>query len=1009
MKHYLLICSLLLALFNGYAQRQTIKGSVTGPDGETLIGVNVLEKGTPNGTITDIEGNFSISVSSPDAMIVFSYVGYVSQEVKASGSALLKVLLEPNVSALDEMVVIGYGSIKKSDLTGSMSVLKLDDASTPQALSVGEAIQGMASGVKVTSNGNLGAEPNIQIRGIGNMGNSQPLYVIDGIISTGGLRDLNVNDIESVNILKDASTAAIYGNRAANGVLIITTKKGSKGKPRINVNSTFGMDILPSLNLMDTTAFFKYNDMAYLNAGLTPQNHFDNNTDWEKEVLRTGFSKDINLDVSGATDNFSYMISGNYYNISGTTKGTNLNRYSIRINTQYKKGKFTVGENIVLSKTEIVPPSSGNPLTDAIRMTPDIAVRDTMNPGGWGYGDEARARTFGTNSLAMQDLFRIKDWNTRIRGVIYGEAEIFTYLKYKASFAYETSLDGSFHTRQEGNWTLNQPYEPNRLFDFEGRYQSFLYENFLTFDKKFGDHSINAVLGASRQDQNYKFNETTIKNFAGWNNNITAIADPAGSDTISVDMRAEQFLLSYFGRVVYDYKGRYLVTASLRRDVSSQFAKKFRVGYFPSVSAGWIISNEEFFDIPFISNLKLKANYGELGNSAIGNWRAVSGLYDYIPRLTTYPLYTFGSDIIYEGATVRQLVNKDLRWETKQITNLGAELGFFKNKLQISGDYFVSTTKDVLLNYPILLATGNDGGNPVVNAGSLQNRGVELEATWTEQKGEFKYSISINATRLKNEVLDLPYFDQSLTTGLTKTTIGDPLAMFYLIKTDGIFQSEDEVLEHTTDVYDPITGEFVETKVIQPNAKPGDLRLVDYDQNGFISEAGDRQFVGSPWPKLEAGLNFSASYKGFDFYLHGFGAFGQKVWNGKRALMERFADNSNYENGINPWTPENTNTSMPRLLYADDRNVRGVYDYWIEDGSFFKIQQLSIGYNFDEKITGKLIRGARVGLSAQNLYTITNYKGLDPEFNNGNKLEFGVDGIAYPTPTSYMLNINVSF
>ncbi|MFB6342946.1 SusC/RagA family TonB-linked outer membrane protein [Saccharicrinis sp. FJH62] len=1009
MKRILLFTILTFAFTSFFAQTKMVKGKVSDPAGELLIGVNIMEEGTDNGTVSAFDGTFSISLTSPEAVLVFSYLGYEKQEIPVQAGSELDVVLKPRVSNLDELVIIGYGSIKKRDLTGSMSVIKLDDAQTPEALSVGNVIQGMASGVKVSSNGNLGAEPNIQIRGIGNFGNSQPLYVIDGIISTGGLRDLNVNDIESVQILKDASTAAIYGNRAANGVVIITTKKGVKGKPRINVSTTFSMDKLPALHLMDTAEFFKYNDMAYENAGLEPQNHYDNSTDWEKEVLRTGFSKDINLTVSGANDYLNYLVSANYYNIKGTSMGTNLDRYNIRANTEYNKGRFTVGEKIAVTKTEVIPSSSGNPITDVMRMTPDIAVKDSTHPGGWGYGDEDRARTFGTNSLAVQDLNRIKNWNTRIRGIVYGQVKLFDWLKYRANFAYETSLDGSQHRRQEGNWTLNLPFEPNSLYDFTGRYQSYLYENFLTFDKEINGHKINVVLGSSRQDQSYKLEQNTVKNFAEWNQDITAIADPTGSDTINVKLRAEWFLLSYFTRLNYDYKGKYLLSASLRRDASSQFAKEYRAGYFPSIALGWIISSEDFFNVPFISNLKLKANYGELGNSAIVNWGAVSGLYDYIPTLTTYPLYVFGNDVIHEGATERELVNRDLRWETKQIANFGTDMGFIKNKLQISADYFISTTKDLLLEYPILLATGNDGGNPWVNAGTLQNRGVEIEANWSDQIRAFKYSVSINATKLKNEVLDLPYFDQSITTGLTKTTIGDPLAMFHLIKTDGIFQTEEEVLAHTTDIYDEVTGEFIETVVIQPDAQPGDLRYIDYNQDGIISQAGDRQYAGSPWPKLEAGININASYKGFDFTALGFGAFGQTVWNGTKALIESFADNSNYATGVNPWTPDNTNTTMPRIIYGDDRNTLGYTDYWLEDGSYFKIQQLSLGYSLNGKVLEKYIRSARIGISAQNLYTFTKYNGLDAEFNNGNKLEFGVDGIAYPNPTSYLLSINITF
>lgn len=977
-----------------------VTGVVRDVAGETMPGVSIYVKNTNRGTISDINGKFSINLI-PGETITFSMVGYNMHTVVVSRVAELNIVLVESVKGLDEVVVIGYGSIKKKDLTGAMSVIKPADLKNRSALSVGDAIQGLASGIKIRSNGSIGAEPSIQIRGIGNFGNGEPLYIIDDQITDGGIRDLNVNDIASVQILKDASTAAIYGNRAANGVIIITTKKGQLGKPQINFSTKTGIEKLPGLNLMDTTEFFKYNDMAYTNAGLSPQNHYRNSTDWEKEILRTGLSKDFNLDISGASAKFNYLVSGNYYNIKGTSIGTNLDRYSLRVNTEYKIGKkILIGEKIAVTNTKVTPSSSGNPLTDAIRMTPDIAVYDTTHAGGFGYGDEARARTFGTNALAVQNLSKLENRNTRIRGTVYGEAQITDWIKYKASMGYETSFDGSNHFRKEGNWTLNQPYEPNRLFDFNARYESVLFENFVTINKKIEDHTLNVMLGASRQDENYYWQSTEIKNFNSWDESGTKIQDIGDADTLVIDpLKGARSLRSYFGRLNYDYNNKYLVSLSLRRDASSQFSKALRVGIFPSIALGWIVSNEKFFQIPAFSNLKLKANYGELGNSAIGNWGSLSGLYDYIGKLTIYPAYTFGSDNYQTGATQRQLANSNLTWETKKMSNAGVEMGFLKNRLQISADYFISTTEDVLLRYPILLATGNDGGDPWVNAGSLENRGVELELNWNDKIGDFKYSISTNFTKLQNKVLDLPYFDQSMTTGLCKTTVGEPLAMFYLIQSDGIFQTDEEVQAH-------VNSQGV---VVQPNAKPGDLRLVDYDDNGFISEAGDRQIVGSPWPEFEAGVNISASYKNFDMSLQGFGAFGQKVWNGLRSLTERFADNSNYMKGINPWTPDNTSTNMPRLLYADDRNVKGVYDIWLEDGSFFKLQQLSFGYNIPVKSIDKYIQSARIAVSGQNLHTFTRYTGLDPEFQNGNKLEFGVDGIAYPTPTSYLISINVTF
>ncbi|MFA5814857.1 MAG: TonB-dependent receptor [Bacteroidales bacterium] len=984
-------------------QPQTLTGIVTdAKTSEPIPGVSILVEGTTKGTITDLNGNYNIEIPEGKNILVFSYMGYETQKVTVDGQTRMDVKLVPAVSNLNEVVVIGYGTIRKKDLTGSVSVINSKALANGKSLSVGEAIQGLASGVNVRQNGDIGSEPNIKIRGIANFGNQNPLYVIDGLITTGGIRDLNVNDIESVQILKDASAAAIYGNRAANGVIIITTKKGQSGATKIDFSSKIGIEKLPSLNLMDTTDFFFFNDMAYTNAGLSPQNHFKNSTNWEKETLRTGFLSEYNLGVSGGTSQGNYLVSGNYYTNNGTFIGTDFKRYSLRVNTEAKKGIFTFGENLAITDTEVVPYSGGNPITDVMRMTPDISVYDSLNPGGFGYGDEGRARTFGTNPLAIQNLVKLHSENIRIRGNVYGEAQIFKFLKFRTSLGYETSSDAFKRLRKIGNFTLNLPYEPSHVYENKAKYHSLLFDNFLTFEHSFGKHNVHAVLGSS-------FNREGYEQIWGLNNDIFVSGGEyldvlnAGSSSPSVGgFRAEIMRISYFGRINYDFDGKYLLSATLRRDATSQFSREYRTGYFPSISAGWRISREKFFNISWINDLKIRGSYGELGNSAFQNWGANSGILDYIPRLSTFGLAIFGTgqfETLYTGAIQRELINPDLRWETKKQMNLGTDLALLKNRLQVSADYFVSTTQDVLVEFPIALATGNDGGNPWVNAGTLQNRGVEMELIWKESKGNFSYSVSANFTKLNNEVLDLPYGDPTIITNLCKTTVGQPLAMFYLIKTDGIFQSEEEVLQH-------VNSSGV---VIQPNAKPGDIRYVDFDDNGLISAAGDRQIVGSPWPKFEAGFGIETTYKNLDFSMHGFGAFGQKIWNGTRALVERFSDNSNYRNGIDPWAPENTDTDFPRILYGDERNVLGNTDRWLEDGSFFRIQLLSLGYNFKIDRIKKYVDLLRLSLTAQNLVNFTKYRGLDPEFNNGNVLEFGSDYNSYPTPRSFLVSVSARF
>ena len=997
MKSKLLIVILIfISGILAYGQKVQVTGKVIQSTGEPLPGVNVVEKGTVNGSVTSAEGDYSITVADQNAALVFSYVGYLTQEIPVRGMTSVNVILEEDMTAMEEIVVIGYGTIKKKDLTGAVSVVSTEGFKNVQSLSVGDAIQGRASGVTVRANGNIGAEPNIKIRGIGNISNTSPLYVVDGFIFTGGIRDLNVNDIESVQILKDASSAAIYGNRAANGVMIITTKKGRTGPPKVEFSVKFGIEKLPSLNLMDTTDFFYYNDMAYDNAKLARQNHLDNNTDWEEEALQTGYSGDYNLGISGGSENSSYLLSANYFSNSGTLKGTGLDRYSVRVNTETKKGILKVGENFAFSNTVVTPFSGGNPIMDVMRMTPDIPVYDSTNAGGYGFGVEGRARTFGTNPIAIQNLVNIETENSRLRGNLFGELELFKVLTYRMSLGYETSFDAYKRLRKEGDFTLNLPYEPSHVYESKGKYQSFLFDNLLTFNKSFGNNTVDAVVGSSYQREAYE-------QIWGLNHDIFVsggqyldVLDAGSSNASTGGYRTEIYRISYFGRINYSYADKYLLSGTLRRDATSQFGPDYRVGYFPSVSAGWRISSEDFFNITWIDELKLRASYGELGNSAFG------GAYDYVPSLTTFPLAPFGTgsdQVLLNGAIQRELVNENLTWETKKQTNIGADFGLFKNRLRLSADYYISTTEDVLVEFPILIATGNDGGNPWVNAGSLKNSGVDMDISWQETRGGFKYSLSANITTIKNEVLDLPYGDERILTSLCLTEVGSPMAMFYLIETDGIFQTEEEVLAHTSS----------DGTVIQPNAKPGDLRYKDYDDNGIISSAGDRVIVGSPWPKMEMGLNFDMEYKNIDFSLQGFGAFGQKVFNGTRSLIDRFNDNSNYTYDIDPWTPENTDTDFPRPLYGDERNSVAWIDRWIEDGSFFRIRQVTLGYTFRMDPVKKYMDNLRLAVSAQNLLTISGYKGLDPEFNNGYLLEFGVDGFSYPSPLIIMFSLNTKF
>ena len=980
-------------------QKKKLSGTITdATTGEIIIGANFRVEGT-TGTVTDVNGKFSLDIPSPDAVVVVSYLGYNTQRIKLDGQTVLDIKMVPDITKLEEVVVVGYGTIKKKDLTGAVSVVKSGDFKDLKALSIGEAMQGLVSGVTVRSGGGIGNEPRVEIRGIGNFSNNNPLYVIDGLPSTGG-RDFNVNDIESIQILKDASAAAIYGSRAANGVIIITTKKGDKGPMKIDFSSKVGIENLPQYNLMGRDEWIKYNNMAYDEAiannvsGVTSrQNQMDGNTNWQKEAFKTGITQDYNLGFSGGGNNGNYLVSMNYVGNSGTTYGTGLKRYNFRVNTEGTRGIFTIGENVAISNTIVNEESSiWGRFADVIRMLPTIPVYDANNPGGYGYGDEARARTFGSNPIATQNLMPKTNENLRVRGNVYADLNIFKFLKYRLNAGFESSNENYKFLRKVGNFTLNQPYDPSNRNENKGKYLSALLENTLSFKKDFGMHHIDAVAGTTYQAESYEQIWAEKKNLVSIGDHYYDVLDAGTTDANTGGYRWDTYLISYLGRLNYDYDGKYLLSATVRRDGNSKFIKDLRWGNFPSASLGWRISKERFFKVNWISDLKVRANYGTLGNANIG-------AYDYLASLNSFPIAVFGTNQHLEnGMTQIKLVNKDIRWETKTQKNFGVDVAFFKNKLQFSGEYFISTTKDVLTPMPILMSTGNDGGNPYVNAASLENKGVELSATWKDKKGDFTYSVTTNFTRLRNKVLEFGYGKTTQYTAITKTEIGEPLAMFYLIKTDGIFQTLTEIQNYKNS----------DNIVIQPDAKPGDIKYVDFNNDGKIT-SDDRQIAGNPWPKFDIGLNLNASYKDWDFSVYGFGSFGNDAYNGASSLLNRFDDNTSYLKGINPWTPTNTNTNFPRIIYADQRNSRGDQDRWLENGSFFKIRQITLGYTFKKAMLRNVVDNVRLSVTGQNLFTFTKYTGLDPEFISPDIWTKGQDNISYPSPKTLVFSVKFTF
>lgn len=986
------VCSLAV-----YGQNVEVKGKVVDDINDPLPGVSVSIKGTTRGTITDVDGNYSIEVSR-NQTLVFSLVGMTPQEVAYTGQPAINVTLATDDKRLEEVVVIGYQTIKKADLTGAVSVFNPTEMkNTIVTGTVGDAL-GTLPGLTVRTAGNPGSEGKVEIRGTGTLGDSQPLYVVDGIVS-GANRDFNFNDIESIQVLKDASAAAIYGSRAGNGVIIITTKQGKEGKMKIDVSSRMTLQWLPKYNLTNRDQWIQLNDLAFANGGKAPANHFDGNTDWQEEVFKTGIVQDHNISFSGGTKDSRYFISGNYQHNSGTTIGAKSERFTLRSNTSASRNfgdnvTFRIGENIVLSHFG-VDELNTNPIVDVYRMLPTIPIHDSNNAakGGYGFGDGSRDVTFGSNPFAKEDFENTTNSNLRIRGNAFTELEALKMFKYRFNFGFDFSNDNHKYLRKEGYWTYNQPYDPSSLNKNQAQYQGFVFDNTLEFNKKFDKHDISAVLGISYQTSTYEQIWGTKNDVLMTGNDYFDNLDAALSNPKTGNYKDLQKLFSVFGRINYNYDDRYLMSFTMRRDESSKFSPSNRVGYFPSVSAGWRISKESFFDVPWVDDLKLRANYGVLGTSNIGVW-------DWVSFITVFPQAVFGTgQSVQTGMTQIKLANADLKWEKLSQINAGFDAALFNNKLAISVDYFMKETKDVLTPMQILMVTGNNGGNPNVNAATLQNTGIEVSATWRDKIGkDFGYSFNVNGSVLKNKIKELGYGRTEFTQWDTKSKVGHPIGEWYLIKTDGLFRSEEEVQAHKNS----------EGKLIQPNARPGDVRFVDANDDGMITDA-DRQYCGSTLPKFQLGMNWGFEYKGFDLQLQFSGAFGHKSFNGPRSAYDRFDDNSNYRADYDPWTPENPNAKDPRPIYADSRNVRGNQDRWLENGSYLRVKQMALGYNLPKSLLGEVFSGIRVYVNAQNLITFTSYKGLDPEFLNTNIWDRSYDGGSFPNPRGVTFGAQVSF
>ena len=999
-----------------YSQDVTITGTVTDANSEPLVGVNVLVKGTTTGAITDIDGNFSVS-GKKGSTLVFSYIGMLTQEVVYKGTAL-RVVMKDDSKALEEVVVIGYQTVKKSDLTGAVAVVDTKEMKKSAAGTLVSQMQGLATGINVRSSGRAGEDASIEIRGVGSLSNNSPLWVIDGMITDPGV-DFNPADAESIQILKDASAAAIYGSRAANGVIIVTTKKGAKGPMKVNVSVKETLEWSPKFDLMNAAEYIKYNDIAYNEAikdGIatvnSTQKHSQYDTNWQDEVLKTALVQDYNVSLSGGGDSGSYFVSAGYYNNDGVSYGNTFDRYSFRVNTQGKKGWFSFGENLAYSLTN-TDPNQTNTYNDFLRMMPTIPIYDENNPGGYGYGDAAKYNTFGVNPIAREDLEYRHFRQNRLNGSLWLEFKPFEFLSYKFNGGIDLYFYENSWFRGEGNWTQNQEHRDPESQKARDNTYNMLIEHTLNFNKDFGKHHVDAVVGTTYQHHEWEGLWASRLNFPmTGNGDYFTVLNAGQSNQQNSNSISENAMISYLGRANYVYDDKYYLTATFRRDGTSRLAKENRWGNFPSFSGAWRISKEEFFDVPWINDLKIRGNWGRLGNSSIGDW-------DYIGTINQSIVTVFGGAIV-PGSTQVKLVSAGLVWETKETVNVGFDASFLNQRLTVSAEYYNSKTSDVLAETPIAISTGNQGGSPWKNAASLRNKGFEFTFGWKDQISGFKYSALLNVTTMDNEVLSLGRDGSErnfIDSGQARTEPGRSLAEFYLRKTDGIFRTQEEIDNYVTKgnhVPGPNEDKVpAGTPIMIEGKRPqlGDVKYLDLNDDGQITDI-DRDYCGSPWAKMQMSLVLNAEWKNFDFSMMWNGQFGNKIYNVSRWQGRLFADNSNYirfEKGEEPYQV-NPNSNTPRIIYGDFRNSRDA-DRFLENGSYFRMKNISIGYNFKQKwLTNLGVEKLRLFATGSNLITITGYSGLDPDFKGANSVwNSGTDSFAYPNTRSVMFGLDLTF
>ncbi|WP_258098063.1 SusC/RagA family TonB-linked outer membrane protein [Marinoscillum pacificum] len=1036
-------------------QEITVKGQIVDDSGEPLPGATVQQKDSNNGTISDIDGNFTMSVPE-DATLVVSFIGFQSTEIAVGGRTNLgSVTMLLDISELGEVVVIGYGAQRKVDLTGSVAIVDTDEMKKVSNSNISSMLQGRVAGVSITSDGQPGADPVVRVRGIGSFGNTNPLYIVDGVIMGTTIRDFSPNDIASLQVLKDASAAAIYGSRAANGVVIITTKSGRKNQPmKIDYSGYVGFDRVQDgiYEVMDASQYGEYLTMAYNNSGIdvpsgydpTSENYLYNedgsakvDTDWQDEVFKTGVRQNHNINLSGGGENNTYNIALDYFTQQGTMEGAgpNFDRYTARFKNTMDVKFIKVNTNVVYSHSDQDNMALSNAnefvqglygaqypvMASALITPPTIKAYDEstwvldglLSPASeytydsYGYGtyyDDIHGDLRVTNVLLTNNLL---ERNSKVNRLVASGGVDLDFmdmlgldnsnnkLNYKLNLSYNTtSVNNYTFVPAFIQSTTNYLTKSNEVLTRQNQqYTNSLVENTLTYDTRLGKSHLNVLIGQT-------FQHDTYQNLRGTGNTLSEpyyLHLNTADETASFSDENEGYILSYLSRILYDFDEKYLFTATVRRDASSRLSPDDNVGIYPSASVGWRLDQEDFFPVSdaTINLLKLRGSYGELGNTS------TLGPYDYMATMQRNDYsYSFNNEKV-TGSAISNFVNESIGWERKKTIDVGLDLGLFSNMIEVTVDWYQSTTEG--LHYGVQVPSQAGFTNDVVNmnAATMVNSGLEFLVTYHYEQNDFRFDVTANAATLNNEVQKLGVLNAQQVDGNSASEVGREIGSFYGYVYEGIFQSQDEI-----DTRVNSENELVD----QPGAQPGDVAYADINNDGTINNL-DQTYLGSGLPDVTFGLNFRGEYKGFDLSIMTAGAAGFKAVDFVDVtLRSSYGTLNKSVDLLDAWTPENMDTDVPRVAYRTSGSITNdmFSSRFIQNANYLKIASVQLGYNLPDKWFGGVVTNARVYATAQNLAVFSKYRGYNVDFAGGTFTP-GYNYASYPTPRTLMLGAQFSF